>query len=132
MRSFCLVLALLFLFPCLAYGAINPDEILKDPALNARARVLWNEIRCPVCESQNISGSDSDVAADLRALVNERLLAGDTDAQILGDLQERYGDVILMNPPVKDTTYVLWYAPLALIALGVAAVGFTIRKAAKA
>ena len=112
-----------------ALAAITPDEIMKDPVLEARARALYGEIRCPVCDSQSLEGSDSDVAQDLRALVRERLLAGDTNAEILDTLQDHYGDVILMTPPVKNTTWLLWFGPLSIFLLAGIGTLFMIRKA---
>ena len=105
----------------LAANAVEPDEILSDPALEARARDISKELRCVVCQNQDIDSSNAGVARDIRILVRERLMAGDTDEQVIDHIQARYGDYVLMKPPFKPETYALWFAPplLALAALGV-------------
>jgi cytochrome c-type biogenesis protein CcmH len=99
-------------------GAVLPDERLADPALEARARTLSQELRCMVCQNQSIDDSNADLAHDLRVLVRERLTAGDSDAQVLAYLTSRYGDYVLLRPPVKPTTWLLWLGPPALLASG--------------
>ena len=99
--------------------AVQPDEILADPQLEARARELSKELRCLVCQNQSIDDSDAELARDLRVLVRERLVMGDSNAQVLGFVTQRYGDFVLLNPPVKSTTYLLWGAPIALMVLGI-------------
>lgn len=121
-------LLLCFSFPALAM--IDPEEKLSDPALEVRARAIAADIRCPVCESQNIENSNADVARDLRLLIRERLVAGDSDAEIIAYLRERYGDSILLNPPVQQNTLLLWLGPLAILILGGLGAVFFIRKAA--
>ena len=102
-------------------AAVEPDEMLDDPALEARAREISKELRCVVCLNQNIDSSNAGVARDLRLLVRERLVAGDTNEQALAFIQARYGDYVLLNPPWNSKTYVLWVAPLAMViaALGI-------------
>jgi cytochrome c-type biogenesis protein CcmH len=96
--------------------AVKPDEILKDPALEARARVLSQELRCMVCQNQSIDDSDAPLARDLRLLVRERLEKGDSDKQVLDFLVARYGNFVLLNPPVEPSTLLLWgLSPLVLI-----------------
>lgn len=116
-RSFlsCLILALsLVASPALA---VAPDEILDDPALEARARALSAELRCMVCQNQSIDDSDAPLAKDLRVLVRERLVAGDSDGQVIDYLVSRYGEFVLLKPRFAWHTLVLWAAgPLALIA----------------
>jgi cytochrome c-type biogenesis protein CcmH len=107
---------LLFAGPALA--ATSPDEMLRDPALEARARALGKELRCLVCQNQSIDDSDADLARDLRRLVRERLVAGDTDAEILAFATERYGDFVLLRPPVKPATWLLWFGPAAVLLVG--------------
>jgi cytochrome c-type biogenesis protein CcmH len=102
-----------------AVHAIEPHEILADPALEARARALSKELRCPVCQNQSLDDSDAAIAKDLRRLVRERLLAGDDDAAVKAHLVARYGDFVLLEPPLKPMTWALWFGPLAI--LGVAA-----------
>jgi len=106
--------------------AVEPDEILDDPVLEARARALSKEIRCVVCQNQDIDSSNAGVARDLRILVRERLTAGDSDADVLAYLVARYGDYVLFNPPWKPSTYALWLAPGAMILFGGMAVLFVL------
>src|SRR3954452_12134236 len=96
-----LLLVVMVAMPSLA---VLPDERLADPALEARARMLSQELRCLVCQNQSIDDSNADLAHDLRVLVRERLTAGDSDAQVLAYLTSRYGDYVLLRPPVKPTT----------------------------
>ncbi|MDB5542972.1 MAG: cytochrome c-type biosis protein CcmH [Hyphomicrobiales bacterium] len=118
-----LILALLLaLLPGLAF-AVQPDEILKDPALESRARNISSELRCLVCQNQSIDDSDAALARDLRLMVRERLQAGDSDAQVQDFLVQRYGDFILLKPPFKAETLLLWLAPLFVL-LGSAAALF--------
>lgn len=97
--------------------AVQPDEILKDPALEARARVLSHNLRCMVCQNQSIDDSDAPLARDLRLLVRERLKAGDSDAQVVDFLTARYGDFVLLKPRFGPQTALLWALP-ALVLLG--------------
>ena len=110
--------------------AVQPDEVLKDPQLEARARVLGRDLRCLVCQNQSIDDLDADLARDLRILLRQRLLAGDSDQQAKQYLVDRYGDYLLLKPPFKSTTLVLWLGPgvLLLGAIG-AAVAFYRRRA---
>jgi cytochrome c-type biogenesis protein CcmH len=98
--------------------AVLPSERLADPALEARARALSQELRCLVCQNQSIDDSNADLAHDLRVLVRERLSAGDSDEQVLQYLTSRYGDYVLLKPPVRPATYLLWFGPPALLLLG--------------
>lgn len=104
--------------------AVEPSERLADPALEARARAIGGELRCLVCQNQSIDDSNADLAHDLRVLIRERLTAGDTDAQVIQFMVRRYGDFILLKPPVKPDTYLLWFGPFAVLALG--AIGATL------
>lgn len=108
--------------------AVAPDEILDDPALEARARVLSAELRCMVCQNQSIDDSDAPLAKDLRVLVRERLVAGDSDAQVIDYLVSRYGEFVLLKPRFAWNTLALWAAgPLALVA-GLFAIILALRK----
>jgi cytochrome c-type biogenesis protein CcmH len=98
--------------------AVQPDEILKDPALEARARSLSAELRCLVCQNQSIDESDAPLAKDLRILVRERLKAGDTDAEVQEFLVDRYGEFVLLKPVLGLHTLLLWLTPLVVFALG--------------
>ena len=106
--------------------AVEPDEILADPVLESRARALSKQVRCVVCQNQDIDSSNAGVARDLRILVRERLTAGDSDADVLAYLVARYGDFVLFKPPWKPSTYALWLAPVAMILFGGLAVGFVL------
>ncbi|HXD46568.1 MAG TPA: cytochrome c-type biogenesis protein [Pseudolabrys sp.] len=122
MRRLALIVALFALLAPGAAFAVRPDEMLKDPALEARARHLSEELRCMVCQNQSIDDSEAPLAHDLRVLVRQRLEAGDTDLQVIDYLVSRYGDFVLLKPPFKLDTLLLWgLPPLALIA-GLAAV----------
>jgi len=112
-----LVLALLVLTSP-AWAATSPSEMLTDPALEARARTLGKELRCLVCQNQSIDDSDADLAKDLRHLVRERLVAGDSDAQVLAFVTQRYGDFVLLKPPVKPATWLLWFGPPVVLLIG--------------
>jgi cytochrome c-type biogenesis protein CcmH len=109
------ILVVVFGGPALA---VLPSERLADPALEARARALGQELRCLVCQNQSIDDSSADLAHDLRVLVRERLAAGDSDRQVLAYLTSRYGDYVLLRPPVKPTTWLLWFGPPALLLAG--------------
>lgn len=114
--SFALLLALLAApAPALA---VTAQEMLDDPAMEARAREISKELRCLVCQNQSIDDSNAQVAIDLRRTVRERLLAGDTDDQVIGFVHARYGDFVLLKPPVRPETYLLWAAPVIALATG--------------
>ena len=98
-----------------AAHAVEPAERLADPALEARARLLSKELRCLVCQNQSIDESNADLAHDLRVLLRQRLVAGDTDRQILDYAAARYGVFVLLDPPFAPATYVLWLAPPLLL-----------------
>ena len=108
--------------------AVEPGERLADPALEARARALSGELRCLVCQNQSIDDSNADLAHDLRVLIRERLSAGDTDSQVLQFMVRRYGDFILLKPPVKPDTYVLWFGPFGVLALGALGAALYLRR----
>lgn len=95
---------------------------LADPAQEARAQALENEIRCVVCQNEPISQSTADIAADMRALVRERVAAGDSDDQIRAFFRERYGDFVLLRPPVDARTWALWATPFLLLGAGLIAI----------
>ena len=113
--------------------AVDPGESLSDPTLETRARALGRGIRCLVCQNQSIDDSNAELAKDLRIIVRERLVAGDSDAEILEFLVARYGDFVLLKPPVKPRTYLLWYGPAAFLAIGsgLAVLFFRRRRAVK-
>lgn len=98
--------------------AIEPSEMLADPALEERARAIGGELRCVVCQNQSIDDSHAPLAHDLRVLVRERLVAGDSDEQVVEYIVARYGDFVLLRPPVKPATYALWGAPILFLLVG--------------
>ena len=124
-----LLLALTLAVPA---GAIEPQEQLADPALEARARTISQELRCPVCQNESIDDSNADLARDLRRIVRERLTAGDTDDQVVGFITARYGDYVLLRPPLRDGTLALWFGPVALLVAAIIAMTLRRRRRAKA
>jgi cytochrome c-type biogenesis protein CcmH len=99
--------------------AVQPDEIMSDPALEARARSISSGLRCLVCQNQSIDDSNAPLARDLRLLVRERLNAGDSDAQVMQFVEDRYGEFVLLRPPLSWRTVVLWLAPLLALLVAV-------------
>ena len=97
--------------------AVQPDEVLPNPLLETRARALSRELRCMVCQNQSIDDSEAPLARDLRILVRERLVAGDTDQQVLNYMKSRYGAFVLLKPPLMWRTVLLWAAPLGVLAV---------------
>lgn len=116
------VAAILFLALCMGVSggahAVEPDEVLSDPALEARARGLSAELRCMVCQNQSIDDSDAPLARDLRILLRERLTAGDSDADVIDYLVARYGDFVLLKPRFNLNTFLLWATPPAALVFG--------------
>ena len=115
------LLALSALSPAITPAlAVQPDEVLQDPALESRARAISQELRCLVCQNQSIDDSNAPLARDLRVLVRDRLKAGDSDDKVMEFVTDRYGDYVLLRPPFKATTLVLWIGPFAVLLLGAA------------
>lgn len=108
--------------------AVQPDEVLHDAALEARARALSRELRCMVCQNQSIDDSDAPLARDLRILVRERLTKGDSDAQVIDFLVARYGEFVLLKPRFAWHTALLWLAPLGVLLIGGAVIIFVVRR----
>ena len=127
-----LVFAIISVLATLPANAVNPDEVMKDPALEARARELSTKLRCLVCQNQSIDDSDADLARDLRLLVRERLTAGDSNIQVLDYLVARYGEFVLLSPRISAKTYLLWGTPIFLLMLGGIVLVISQRKRAKA
>jgi cytochrome c-type biogenesis protein CcmH len=111
---------LLALFAAAPSHAVEPDEMLPNPALEARARAISEELRCMVCQNESIDESQAPLAHDLRVLVRQRIMAGDSDQQIINFLVSRYGEFILLKPPLSWNTLALWGAPPALLLFGIA------------
>jgi cytochrome c-type biogenesis protein CcmH len=126
-----LLILFLVLLPLTAL-AVQPDEVLPDAALEARARAISQNVRCLVCQNQSIDDSDAPLARDLRLLIRERLKAGDSDNQIYDFLTARYGDFVLLRPPVKPATWLLWFGPAVVLVLGAIALVFWFRRRAAA
>jgi cytochrome c-type biogenesis protein CcmH len=122
-RFLLVVLALLGATPV---HAVQVDEILSDPALEARARVISQDLRCMVCQNQSIDDSEAPLARDLRLLVRERLKAGDNDTQVVDFMVARYGEFVLLRPRVSWHTAILWGAPLTILILGLLSIGFSV------
>ena len=114
MRTFLALLLTLWLaLPALA---VNPDEVLSDAGLEARARAISSQLRCLVCQNESIDDSDADLAREIRIIVRERLVAGDSDAQVMQYLVDRYGEFVLLKPVFAPHTLILWTAaPLVLV-----------------
>ncbi|MBL8806141.1 MAG: cytochrome c-type biogenesis protein CcmH [Rhodospirillales bacterium] len=122
------VLALLAVLGATPALAVLPHEMLADPAQEARARAISQELRCLVCQNQPIDDSNAPLAADLRRLVRERITAGDSDDAVLRYVTQRYGDYVLLKPPVREDTFVLWYGPFAILALALAGAAVYVRR----
>jgi cytochrome c-type biogenesis protein CcmH len=120
-----LLLALCLVAPA---AALSPDEILPDPVLEQRARDISTGLRCLVCQNQSIDDSDADLARDLRVLVRERLVAGDSDEQVRQYLVDRYGEFVLLNPRLGGHTILLWIAAPVLLLVGLATLFFVARR----
>ena len=108
--------------------ALSPDEILDDPVLEERARALSLELRCMVCQNQSIDDSDAPLAKDLRGLVRERLVAGDSDADVISFLVDRYGEFVLLKPRFALHTLILWAAGPAVLLAGIAGLFLILRR----
>lgn len=128
--AFMLAVCLLSAFLVLGQtaGAVEPDEILKDAALESRARAISQELRCLVCQNQSIDDSNAGLARDLRILVRERLTEGDSDAAVVAFVRARYGDFVLLRPPFGPATYALWLGPFLIFALGIAGAAVFLRR----
>lgn len=124
-----LALALLFVLALPAW-AVEPSEMLSDPALEARAREISRDLRCPVCQSESIDDSNAPVAADLRKLVRERVLAGDSNDAVIRYVVDRYGEFVLFDPPARGVNLILWTAgpAMLILGLGIAALAFRRRR----
>lgn len=122
------VLSLFVSLAALPAKAVEPDEVLQDPALEARARQISEGLRCLVCQNQSIDESEADLARDLRLIVRERIAAGEDDVQVKAFLVERYGDFVLLDPPVKPKTWLLWFGPPAVLAMAMAGAALYLRR----
>jgi cytochrome c-type biogenesis protein CcmH len=108
--------------------AVEPSEMLANPKLEARAEAIGRQLRCLVCQNESIEDSNADLAHDLRVLIRNRLKDGDTNAQVIKYVTDRYGDFVLLQPPVEPATYLLWFSPFAILVLGAAGAWLYIRR----
>ena len=115
-----LVYVVLLLLSASPVFAVNPDEVLSDPALEGRARALSAQLRCMVCQNQSIDDSNAELAKDLRVLVRERITAGDSDEAVIDYVVSRYGEFVLLKPRLETKTLLLWGAPIVLLLAGAA------------
>nr|WP_168184010.1 cytochrome c-type biogenesis protein [Pseudoruegeria sp. SK021] len=125
-------LALVLCLSPMAALAVQPDEILPDAALEARAREISKELRCLVCRNENIDESNADLARDLRLLVRERLVDGDTDPEVMAFVVDRYGEYVLLTPQTNGVNLILWLAGPAMLAAGLAIAVLSLRRRADA
>jgi cytochrome c-type biogenesis protein CcmH len=123
------LLALGFLLVAAVAGAVQPDEVMKDPALEARARTLSAELRCLVCQNQSIDDSDAPLARDIRLLIRERIGQGESNDAVRAFLVSRYGNFILLKPPFELATALLWLSGPLTLALGAFGVYLARRRA---
>jgi cytochrome c-type biogenesis protein CcmH len=125
-----IVMISFFLLPIAAF-AVDPGEILKDPKLEQRARSISKGLRCVVCQNQSIDDSDAKLARDLRVLVRDRIIAGDSDMAVIDYVVSRYGDFVLLRPPVKGVTLVLWLGPIIITLFGLIGLIYFFRRQRK-
>lgn len=123
--------AALLLAMASAAAAVRPDERLSDPKLEARAHAIGQELRCLVCQNESIEDSDADLAHDLRVLVRQRLVAGDSDDQARQYIVARYGTYVLLKPPLNAETYALWFGPVAILLAALALASVVYRRRAR-
>jgi cytochrome c-type biogenesis protein CcmH len=126
-RKAAILAAAMLLFVSLAQ-AVEPDEKLADPGLEARARALTQELRCVVCQNETVDDSNAPLARDIRILVRERIAAGDSDEEVRDFIVARYGAFVLLKPPFEGETLVLWLAPGALLAAALTLAFFYVRR----
>ena len=124
-RALALLLVLSIAAPA---WAVEPDEMLADPAQEARAREVGQELRCLVCQNQSIDDSNAPLARDLRILVRERIKAGDSNTQVMDFVVARYGDFVRLRPPMRAETYLLWFGPALVLAIALGALLLALRR----
>ena len=128
MKKFILIFFLFLIIDIDPSLSIEPNEIISNPIYENRARDLSKGIRCLVCQNQSIDDSDSDLAKDLRKIIRKRIIQGETDNEITQYLVDKYGNFILMKPPLYQDTYVLWISPLLLMLIGITIIYFTLKR----
>lgn len=127
LRNILLAFAMVVVLAPSAY-AVQPDEILDDPALEERARAITLELRCLVCQNQSIDDSNAPLAKDLRILVRDRLLAGDSNEEVIDYVVDRYGDYVLLRPPFRTATWLLWLGPFVVLAIAIGLLVVVVRR----
>ena len=128
MKNFLLIFFFFLIIDIDPSFTVEPDEIISNPIYENRARDLSKGIRCLVCQNQSIDDSDSDLAKDLRKIIRKKIIQGETDNEITQYLVDKYGNFILMKPPLYQDTYILWISPLLLMIVGITIMYFTLKR----
>tara|TARA_B100000475_G_C15000557_1_gene316227 strand:+ start:92 stop:481 length:390 start_codon:yes stop_codon:yes gene_type:complete len=128
MKNFLLIFFFFLVIDIDPSFTVEPNEIISNPIYENRARDLSKGIRCLVCQNQSIDDSDSDLAKDLRRIIRKKIIQGDTDDEIEQYLVDKYGNFILMKPPLYQDTYILWISPLLLMLVGITIMYFTLKR----
>ena len=128
MKNFVLIFFFFLIIDTDPSFTVEPNEIISNPIYENRARDLSKGIRCLVCQNQSIDDSDSDLAKDLRRIIRKKIIQGDTDNEITQYLVDKYGNFILMKPPLYQDTYILWISPLLLMIVGITIMYFTLKR----
>lgn len=128
MKNFLLIFFFFLVIDIDPSFTVEPNEIISNPIYENRARDLSKGIRCLVCQNQSIDDSDSDLAKDLRRIIRKKIIQGDTDNEITQYLVDKYGNFILMKPPLYQDTYILWISPLLLMIVGITIMYFTLKR----
>ena len=128
MKNFLLIFFFFLVIDIEPSFTVEPNEIISNPIYENRARDLSKGIRCLVCQNQSIDDSDSDLAKDLRRIIRKKIIQGDTDDEIEQYLVDKYGNFILMKPPLYQDTYILWISPLLLMLVGITIMYFTLKR----
>ena len=128
MKNFLLIFFFFLIIDIDPSFTVEPDEIISNPIYENRARDLSKGIRCLVCQNQSIDDSDSDLAKDLRRIIRKKIIQGETDNEITQYLVDKYGNFILMKPPLYQDTYILWISPLLLMIVGITIMYFTLKR----
>ena len=128
MKNFLLIFFFFLIIDIDPSFTVEPNEIISNPIYENRARDLSKGIRCLVCQNQSIDDSDSDLAKDLRRIIRKKIIQGETDNEITQYLVDKYGNFILMKPPLYQDTYILWISPLLLMLVGITIMYFTLKK----
>ena len=128
MKNFLLIFFFFLIIDIDPSFTVEPNEIISNPIYENRARDLSKGIRCLVCQNQSIDDSDSDLAKDLRRIIRKKIIQGENDNEIIQYLVDKYGNFILMKPPLYQDTYILWISPLLLMLVGITIMYFTLKK----